>query len=79
MKLNGQSIHSQGGQTALDALLSNGVDVAHECKNGVCGACRCKSTGNAKQVKDALGYHAKGEVLLCCVSADSDIDVTVIL
>ncbi|MBV7300730.1 2Fe-2S iron-sulfur cluster-binding protein [Enterovibrio paralichthyis] len=78
MKVNGKDINTTGSSTALDAVLNNHFNVAHECKNGVCGACRCKASGKAKQVKDAIGYHGKGEILLCTVAASSDIDVSII-
>ncbi len=77
MKVNGKEVDSTGCKTALDVLIKNRIDVSNECRNGVCGACRCKATGSPEKLIDTLGYHAKDEILPCSVSALSDIDITI--
>lgn len=65
-------------QTLLDALHDAGVKVPYSCKSGVCGACKCKVSGDvvsssqetltAEQIE--LGY-----VLACSSKANSDLVV----
>jgi CDP-4-dehydro-6-deoxyglucose reductase len=35
----GASFAVEPGQILLDAALAGGIDLAHGCRNGVCGAC----------------------------------------
>lgn len=39
LEFEGQLIPSDTGETVLDALLRNGIDVANGCRSGVCQAC----------------------------------------
>ncbi|GLS90929.1 hybrid-cluster NAD(P)-dependent oxidoreductase [Psychromonas marina] len=67
-------------QTLLDALHGAGIKVPYSCKSGVCGACKCKVSGNvvstsqetltAEQIE--LGY-----VLSCSTKANSDLVVEI--
>jgi NAD(P)H-flavin reductase/quinol-cytochrome oxidoreductase complex cytochrome b subunit len=68
-------------ETLLDAALRARVAVPFDCRNGGCGVCR--ATVLAGEVdpglyqKSALDDAARerGEVLLCCASAHSDVEV----
>jgi NADH oxidoreductase Hcr len=65
-------------QSLLDAMHSAGIKVPYSCKSGICGACKCKVSGNvvssssealtAEQIE--LGY-----VLSCSTKANSDLIV----
>jgi NAD(P)H-flavin reductase/ferredoxin len=37
--VNGQSFSAQRGELLLDAALSNGIDLPHDCRAGHCGTC----------------------------------------
>ncbi len=40
--LNRKSFPAKCGDVLLDAALSNGVDLPHDCRSGICGACRVR-------------------------------------
>jgi len=37
--INGNSFHARRGELLLDAALSNGIDLPHDCRAGHCGTC----------------------------------------
>jgi NAD(P)H-flavin reductase/ferredoxin len=37
--INGHSFSARGGELLLDAALSNGIDLPHDCRAGHCGTC----------------------------------------
>lgn len=39
ISINGQSFSAPGGQLLLDAALSNGIELPHDCRAGHCGTC----------------------------------------
>ena len=75
MKINGVEVDTRGCQTALDVMIKNGFDVDYECRDGVCGACRCKFKGKPIKIREMIGFYTAGETLVCSVSALSDIDI----
>ncbi len=40
--VNGQSFKTKAGDVLLDAALSNGVHIPHDCRSGLCGSCLTK-------------------------------------
>jgi ferredoxin-NADP reductase len=58
-------------QTLLDALLSNGVDVAHDCRAGICGSCLVPVEQGQIQHRDTFlteEDRSDGELMCACVS-----------
>ena len=63
-------------QTLLDALHDAGVKVSYSCKSGLCGACRCKVSGDViSSSTEALTEDEvnRGYVLTCSTKANSDL------
>ena len=40
--LNKRLFHAKCGDLLLDSAIMNGVDLPHDCRSGVCGACRVR-------------------------------------
>jgi len=63
-------------QTLLDALHDAGVKVPYSCKSGVCGACKCKVSGEVTiSSREALSDEQveQGYVLACSSKANTDL------
>lgn len=63
-------------QTLLDAMHSAGIKVPYSCKSGVCGACKCKVSGDVvSSSHEALtaAQIEQGYVLSCSSKANSDL------
>jgi len=52
--------------TILEALEKEGIAANFQCRNGVCGTCRCQLvSGKVKYIKEPLAFTAHNEVLIC--------------
>lgn len=74
----GKSFKVEEDQSLLDALEAAGVPVIGACRSGVCGACKCKVTGEIKTTSQATltaEQIAQGYVLSCSAKAYSDLVV----
>jgi len=69
--LSGQRLVVGQQQTLLDALLAHGVDVAHDCRAGICGSCLVPVAGGQLQHRDTFlteDDRAGGDLMCACVS-----------
>lgn len=60
----------------LDAFLDAGIKVPYSCKSGVCGACKCKVSGDVvSSSREALSDEQveQGYVLACSSKANADL------
>ena len=72
ISLNGKSFPAKCGDVLLDAALLNGVDLPHDCRSGICGACR------VRLVKGRIfGGQQEGDELIqaCQARVISDIEI----
>ena len=66
-------------ETILAAAIRQGITLPYGCKDGVCGTCKCKMLSgtvvHGKHQDNALSTQeqAKGLILTCCATAQSDI------
>ncbi|MEI6896546.1 MAG: hybrid-cluster NAD(P)-dependent oxidoreductase [Psychromonas sp.] len=63
-------------QTLLDALHSADIKIPYSCKAGICGACKCKVSGEVISTSsEALSNEEinQGYILSCCTKANSDL------
>lgn len=80
-----QPIELRAGETLLDAGLRHGLPLPYECRSGGCGACRCTvlqgevDLGNYQSAALTAAQRARGEALLCCATARSDLEIEVAL
>jgi NAD(P)H-flavin reductase/ferredoxin len=67
------------GETVLDALLRNGIEIPFSCKSGICQTCLLRSAGGTlppeaqKGLKDTLV--AQNYFLACSCRPDQDLDL----
>lgn len=51
----------------LDSLEANNIEAPYHCRDGFCGACRCKLlAGTTEYTIDPLAFIDDDEILLCC-------------
>ena len=67
---------SDADSTLLNALQKNNVDVLYHCREGFCGACRCKlKSGSVSYINEPLAFVRQGEILTCCSKPDDSIEI----
>ncbi|RXJ73646.1 (2Fe-2S)-binding protein [Veronia nyctiphanis] len=76
ISVNGQELVGNSHQQLLEQLESAGLMPEYQCRNGVCGACRCKLESGHVNQKDAMAYVAAGEILTCQSVPVSDVSLT---
>lgn len=63
-------------KTLLSSLLAKEVDVLYHCREGFCGACRCKlKSGTVEYINEPLAFVRSGEILTCCSTPVTDIEI----
>ncbi|MDA0147701.1 class I ribonucleotide reductase maintenance protein YfaE [Vibrio sp. LaRot3] len=77
IKVNGQvTITSNASNTLLESLENAGIDAEYNCRDGHCGACRCKlKSGEVEYVGFAMAYTQGDEVLPCVTRAKTDVEL----
>ncbi len=76
-----RTVGVQAGETLLDAGLRGGVPLPFECRSGGCGLCKATVLNGAVEPgiyqRAALsdGERAAGKVLLCCATAEGDVEI----
>ena len=65
--------------TLLNSLQKNSVEMLYHCKEGFCGACRCKlKSGSISYINEPLAFVRKGEILTCCSVPNDDIEIEIL-
>nr|WP_100657500.1 class I ribonucleotide reductase maintenance protein YfaE [Alteromonas flava] len=65
-------------ETLLETLERHNIDVQFHCRDGFCGACRCKMTsGSVDYTTDPLAFIDDDEILPCCTRATSPVTLIV--
>ena len=80
VKISGGAVIDFDGsrRTLLDALEQQNLDVNFHCREGYCGACRCKLLqGEVRYLNEPLAFVRKGEFLPCCSIPLTDIDIEI--
>lgn len=78
-KIEAEFEFKQADSTLLNSLQKNSVNVLYHCREGFCGACRCKlKSGSVSYLNEPLAYVRDGEILTCCSTPDSDIEIEVL-
>ncbi|GAD88773.1 putative ferredoxin-like protein [Vibrio halioticoli NBRC 102217] len=62
--------------TLLEAMETSGLKPEFNCRDGHCGACRCKlSSGEVEYIGFAMAYLKSDEILPCICRAKSDVQL----
>jgi ferredoxin len=65
-------------RTILEAIEQQQPDIDYQCREGYCGACRCKLiNGTIKYLNEPLAFVRQGEFLPCCSVPVTDIDIDI--
>jgi CDP-4-dehydro-6-deoxyglucose reductase, E3 len=79
IEYEGQSFRLAENESVLDALLRNGVTVAHSCKAGVCGSCLMQASQGELPAAAQTGlkdsWKAQSYFLSCVCRPESDLKV----
>ncbi|MCC2523877.1 class I ribonucleotide reductase maintenance protein YfaE [Vibrio coralliilyticus] len=77
IKINGiTAIQSNPSNTILETMEKAGIEPEYNCRDGHCGACRCKLVkGEVEYVGFAMAYTQSDEILPCICKAKSDIEI----
>ncbi|MGF1714239.1 2Fe-2S iron-sulfur cluster-binding protein [Photobacterium chitinilyticum] len=75
IKVNGQTVHGNRREPLLVQLEKAGLQPEFQCRNGMCGACRCKLKSGAVNQGDTMAFVAPNEVLACCSIPKTNIAV----
>ena len=76
---SGRSFEAQPNEYLLVAAIRQGIGLPYGCKDGACGACKCKKISGEvthnNDIKKALSAdeESAGMVLTCCATAHSDV------
>ncbi|EGR3000166.1 MULTISPECIES: class I ribonucleotide reductase maintenance protein YfaE [Vibrio harveyi group] len=71
---NEKKVVSNHDEVILDVLDLHNLDAESQCRNGFCGACRCKLiSGRVKYINEPIAYFEEGEILPCISIAESDV------
>jgi ferredoxin len=64
-------------KSLLDSLEAQNIEAPFHCRDGFCGACRCKLvSGQIDYFIDPLAFIDDDEVLLCCSLPLSDVTLS---
>lgn len=64
-------------KTLLENLELHSVNIEFHCRDGHCGACRCRLiSGQAEYINFPLAYCRDGEVLTCCSTSKNNIELS---
>ncbi|RPA31371.1 class I ribonucleotide reductase maintenance protein YfaE [Shewanella frigidimarina] len=71
---NGHTVLISPDEVILDVLELHRLDTVSQCRDGYCGACRCKLlAGSVRYIKEPIAFLADNEILICSAVAESDI------
>ncbi|KLV09042.1 (2Fe-2S)-binding protein [Photobacterium aquae] len=73
--VNGIKVRGNSREPLLIQLERAGLQPEYQCRNGMCGACRCKLQAGAVDQQDSMAFVAPNEVLSCCSIPKSDLTV----
>ncbi len=70
------TIESNSAETLLESMERSGLHPEYNCRDGHCGACRCRLVaGEVEYVGFAMAYTQNNEILPCICRAKSALEL----
>lgn len=74
----GPLLYDSGQHNLLEFLEQQKYSVNFQCREGFCGACRCKLlSGQVQYLQEPLAFVRRGEFLPCCSIPNGDISIEI--
>jgi len=78
LTVNGVKYVLNTQKTLLENLETQAIPVEFHCRDGHCGACKCKLvSGNVSYTTTPLAYLREGEILPCSCISQNDIHLLI--
>ena len=72
------SFLEQEDKNILNTLEREGIESHYHCRDGYCGACRCKLLkGKVQYSVEPLAFVGDDEILTCCAQPLTDIELDI--
>jgi|TARA_B110000116_G_C16702828_1_gene520678 ferredoxin len=72
--LKPQQVHFRSAKNLLESLEAQNIQVPYQCREGYCGACRCKKiSGQVTYIKEPMAWINDDEILPCVSIPTSDL------
>tara|TARA_B100000809_G_C15135760_1_gene530491 strand:- start:1889 stop:2365 length:477 start_codon:yes stop_codon:yes gene_type:complete len=72
--LEPQQVHFRSAKNLLESLEAQNIQVPYQCREGYCGACRCKKiSGHVTYIKEPMAWINDDEILPCVSIPTSDL------
>lgn len=69
-----EQLHFRNAHNLLESLEAQDLQVPYQCRDGYCGACRCKKlAGEVSYIKEPMAWLNEGEILPCVSIPKSDL------
>ena len=74
--LEPQQVHFRNANNLLESLEAQNIQVPYQCREGYCGACRCKKiSGQVNYIKEPMAWINDDEILPCVSIPTSDLQL----
>lgn len=77
LTVNGKCYPLDTEKTLLENLESQAINIEFHCRDGHCGACRCKLlAGKVNYISYPMAYVRDKDILTCCSKSQDNIKIT---
>ncbi|KKA46046.1 MULTISPECIES: class I ribonucleotide reductase maintenance protein YfaE [Salinivibrio] len=75
IEVNGITVGGNTHQNLLEQLEDAGIQPEYQCRNGMCGACRCKLNQGSVTQGESMAFVMPGEILACQSAPQTDVSI----
>lgn len=74
IELDRRKIPVYKDQSILEALEKAGIEMNYQCRNGICGTCRCRLvSGEIEYLNEPFAMTKKNEIFICIAKAKTSV------